>query len=160
MALWCDEHLASYQDHDTYTGADGTTYPAQYPKGEISELRPVAEVPPPDDAPSGRTVDGQPRGGVIVTGWHVERVGGVPTQVWDTAVRPDMTPDEVVAAAVSVCKADAQTALHKSDVTVLRCVETGVALPETWAAYRQMLRAIISGGPGPIPARPDYPEGT
>ena len=55
----------------------------------------------------------------------------------------------------------AQSALDKSDVTVLRCVEAGVALPPEWATYRQGLRDIIAGeATGPLPVRPDYPAGT
>ncbi len=68
---------------------------------------------------------------------------------------------KAVEQASALAMAEAQIALDKSDVTVLRCVEVGVALPVVWAAYRQDLRAIIAGKVlGPLPARPNYPAGT
>jgi hypothetical protein len=58
----------------------------------------------------------------------------------------------------------AQTALDKSDLTVLRCVENGIAVPADWITYREALRAIVrspSGDPSQLlPAMPDYPPGT
>lgn len=56
----------------------------------------------------------------------------------------------------------AQTAIEKSDVTVLRCYENAVTVPSTWQEYRTTLRAIISGTSTAtsLPTMPDYPEGT
>jgi hypothetical protein len=52
-------------------------------------------------------------------------------------------------------------ALHKSDITVLRCLEAGTAVPPEWIAYRQALRDIVSADSGDpaagLPVRPDYP---
>jgi hypothetical protein len=54
--------------------------------------------------------------------------------------------------------AQAQAALSRSDVQVLRCYEAGVPFPPRWAAYRQILRDIGSGKrPGPVPEHPDWP---
>ena len=39
----------------------------------------------------------------------------------------------------------AQTALTKSDLTVLRCLEKGVAVPAEVVAYRAALRQIVNG---------------
>ncbi len=55
--------------------------------------------------------------------------------------------------------AQAQAALSRSDVQVLRCYEAGVPFPPRWAAYRQVLRDIGSGRrPGPVPEHPDWPR--
>ncbi|MDR3495359.1 MAG: hypothetical protein P4L82_12230 [Ancalomicrobiaceae bacterium] len=56
--------------------------------------------------------------------------------------------------------AEARSALTASDMTVLRCVEAGVAVPAEWVAYRRALRAIVAGGSAALPARPAYPAGT
>jgi hypothetical protein len=56
----------------------------------------------------------------------------------------------------------AQVAIERSDITVLRSVEHGIAVPSEWQAYRAELRAIISGTSTAteLPSMPDYPEGT
>lgn len=54
----------------------------------------------------------------------------------------------------------AQAALGETDATALRCFKAGVAFPPEWIAYVAALRAIVRGGPGPVPARPAYPAGT
>ena len=63
-----------------------------------------------------------------------------------------------------VYKQQAQSLIDKSDVTLIRCVENGVAVPATWADYRKALRAIISASTGdttkPLPTRPSFPAGT
>jgi hypothetical protein len=57
-------------------------------------------------------------------------------------------------------RAAANKALEASDITVLRCVEAGVSVPEEWAAYRAALRAITASGAGALPTKPPYPAGT
>ena len=60
-----------------------------------------------------------------------------------------------------ILKAQAQVALNKSDVTVLRGVEDGSGVSPEWRAYRKALRDIISkGGATELPPVPEYPEGT
>lgn len=71
-------------------------------------------------------------------------------------------------AAVSVLthaslKISAQTALDKSDVTVVRCYSAAVAVPTAWQTYRSALRAIVNGGDTTstsLPTVPSYPQGT
>lgn len=54
----------------------------------------------------------------------------------------------------------AKAALEKSDMTALRCLKAEVEFPQSWKDYVSALRQIVSGGAGPLPVRPDYPEGT
>lgn len=55
-------------------------------------------------------------------------------------------------------------ALAESDITVLRCAEAGVPVPQSWRAFRAALRLIVSSESGDpdagLPARPEYPPGT
>lgn len=51
----------------------------------------------------------------------------------------------------------ARAALDASDVTILRCGERNMAVPQAWADYREALRAIVRDGAGVLPARPDWP---
>lgn len=54
--------------------------------------------------------------------------------------------------------AQAQDALSRSDIQVLRCYEDGIPFPAEWVAYRRRLRDIGSGKtPGPVPERPAWP---
>ena len=54
--------------------------------------------------------------------------------------------------------AQAQEALRRSDIQVLRCYEDGKPFPAEWVAYRRRLRDLGSGRlPGPMPERPDWP---
>lgn len=59
---------------------------------------------------------------------------------------------------------EALGALAESDITVLRCAEAGVPVPQAWRDYRAALRQIVSsdiGDPDPgLPERPAYPPGT
>ncbi len=64
------------------------------------------------------------------------------------------------AAATAALIAQAQTALDKSDITVLRCTENGIAVPADWATYRASLRTIVKNGSGTLPVAPAYPAGT
>jgi hypothetical protein len=60
-------------------------------------------------------------------------------------------------------QAQAKILLIKSDTTLLRCYEAGVALPTEWATYRKDLRTILStaaGIPQTLPTQPTYPQGT
>lgn len=76
--------------------------------------------------------------------------GGVATQFQE----PDTSKAKLQAAA--------QTALDSSDVTLMRCYEAAVLLPQAWKDYRVALRAIVSGKSTAteLPARPAYPAGT
>lgn len=64
----------------------------------------------------------------------------------------------------SSLQSQALGALTESDITVLRCVESGVAVPQAWRDYRAALRLIVSSETGDpdlgLPARPEYPAGT
>lgn len=60
-------------------------------------------------------------------------------------------------------KQQAQIALNKSDITMMRCVEAGIAAPAAWNSYRKALRAIANGidtTSTTLPLQPAYPAGT
>lgn len=59
-----------------------------------------------------------------------------------------------------VLKQQAQAALNKSDITVIRCAENGVTVTKAWITYRATLRTIINTGKGKLPSQPSYPAGT
>jgi hypothetical protein len=73
-------------------------------------------------------------------------------------------PPPIVENAWVEYKQQAQAALDKSDMTVIRCVEAGVTLPAAWVTYRKALRAIVGASTGDptqaLPMRPAYPAGT
>lgn len=96
LRLWTDDSLRPIRDTDDYTDADGVQHLAQRDKASIPGLRQVTPTPRPDESPVAYTADGQPRGGVVVTGWHNEMLDGVPVQVWDTQARPELTEEEAV----------------------------------------------------------------
>lgn len=143
--MWTDNTLSPIANGDDYTDADGTYYPAQFPKADIPGLFPVTETPRPDAAE------------VIVSGFHIDASH---TQVWETQPRPGKTPEELAAEERLTLTREAYRAMTACDVTVLRCMKAGVAFPAEWVAYDAALRAILSGGNGPLPTRPDYPAGT
>lgn len=70
MPIWTDATLRIIQDGEDYRAPDGTLYPAGWPRADIPGVQQVAETQTPTD-PS-----------MITTGWAVEMVKGVPTQVW------------------------------------------------------------------------------
>jgi len=83
----------------------------------------------------------------------------------------ELSAEEIAAIAATAAdaawaslKARAMAALNDSDTTVMRCYESGIALPDEWVKYRKALRAIVSASSGDgsqsLPARPDYPAGT
>lgn len=74
-------------------------------------------------------------------------------------VEPDPVPASP-APSQTDAPALAGAALLASDLTVLRCCEAGVPVPEAWRQYRVSLRAIVSGIVAALPPRPDYPPET
>ncbi|WP_250439900.1 hypothetical protein [Caballeronia sp. AZ1_KS37] len=77
----------------------------------------------------------------------------------NTAI-PYAGPDE----AWSQYQIDAKTSLDLSDVTIMRCIENNVTVPQEWKDYRKALRLIVSTVSGDasqaFPVRPEYPEGS
>jgi len=82
---------------DAYVDPEGVTYLADWHKSTIPGLVPVTMADRPDETPTAYTLSGEPRGGVIVTGWRVELIDGTPTQVWETEARPALSADEAAA---------------------------------------------------------------
>lgn len=71
------------------------------------------------------------------------------------------TADEIAAEAWSTYQEQAKAALARSDVTMLRCFESGITAPAAWVTYRKDLRAIVSAPSGDptaqLPSIPPYP---
>lgn len=58
---------------------------------------------------------------------------------------------------------EAQIALNRSDITIIRCYSAAVVVPNEWQAYRSALRSIINGSDETstsLPSIPSYPPGT
>jgi hypothetical protein len=74
------------------------------------------------------------------------------------------TQVEIDADNLAAYKQQAQSALDKSDQTMLRCFESAVAVPAEWIAYRKSLRAVVSletyDPSQSLPDRPTFPVGT
>ncbi len=75
--MYTNKNLEVIHDNDPYTGADGTNYPRNHPKGDIPtdveklrELFLVTEVPRPPNTET-----------EITTGFHIDENH---KQVWDT----------------------------------------------------------------------------
>ena len=57
----------------------------------------------------------------------------------------------------------AQSALAKADIVVIRCYSAGMSVPSAWNVYRDALRAIVNGTDTTsttLPVTPPYPSGT
>ena len=54
----------------------------------------------------------------------------------------------------------AQAALTKSDITMIRCLSAGLTVPTEWQAYRAALRDVLSGKRTTMPTQPSYIAGT
>lgn len=83
-------------------------------------------------------------------------LNGAWTQQWSVTA---ITATEIAAA----LKTAAANSLAASDVTMIRCVESGVAVPAAWNTYRKALRAIANGTDTTstaLPVIPAYPAGT
>lgn len=80
------------------------------------------------------------------------------------ALPPPPSAADLAATAWVAYQYQAKVALDASDTTVLRCYESGVALPPEWSAYRKALRAILTAPVAAtvpaLPAKPAYPQGT
>ncbi len=48
--------------------------------------------------------------------------------------------------------------LKKSDITIIRCLERDIEIPQEWIFYRDNLRKIKNGSGENIPEIPKYPE--
>jgi len=76
----------------------------------------------------------------------------------------EVQPAPIIADAWIAIQSQAQIALDKSDITMIRCIENGAAVPAGWVSYRKALRAIICATTGDaakqLPTRPSFPVGT
>lgn len=78
-------------------------------------------------------------------------------QVW---IASGNTPTISAVSGPSALIGSASELLAASDITVLRCVESGVPVPPDWSAYRAALREVLSGRASALPTRPAFPAKT
>ncbi|MFP3638100.1 XkdW family protein [Paraburkholderia sp. SIMBA_054] len=111
---------------------------------------------------------------LFLTNWQVgqDDDGNQFISFWDYGDVPQPTMEQLQAAAPAAeaaahlgeYKQQALAAFPASDITVLRCVEHGIAIPADWVSYRAALRAIISAPVGTVvtalPVKPPYPSGS
>ncbi|CUW41153.1 protein of unknown function (putative phage tail fiber protein) [Magnetospirillum sp. XM-1] len=162
MTIWTDQTLIPIAAAAPYTDADGVQHLGQRDKATIPGLMMVTPADRPPADPTGYTVDGQARGGVAITmidgrEWRIEMIGGVPTQVWNTVERAEMTADEAQAVAVAALRIERDRRLSASDIMVLPDRWEGYT-PEqraAWTAYRQALRDLPEAAANP--AAPVWP---
>jgi hypothetical protein len=74
--MWTNSALVTIHDHAPVVGDDGTQYPGNWPKENIPGLERVSETAPPGSSTN------------VVTGYAIERLAGVPTQVWASTPVP------------------------------------------------------------------------
>lgn len=75
------------------------------------------------------------------------------------AINFTRSPDQIRSELI----AQAQAALDKSDITILRCYSANVTVPSAWEIYRAALRIIVNGTDTTstsLPIAPSYPSGT
>ena len=98
--------------------------------------------------------DSEQHGRDLYTQAMTGTLGGIAAYVAPVPTATQLHDDLVVAA---------KTALTKSDITLLRCIEVGIAVPADWSNYRAQLRAIVNGTDTTsttLPPQPAYPAGT
>ena len=180
MGYWIDDRGTVTADGEIFVDADGVTHTAQRDKSTIEDLTAITETDRPDETPDAYTADGSARGGVVVTGWHVETVDGIPVQVWDTEARTDMTEAEAEAAEAtarasgwSMVRTKRAILLTETDALLLRhqdqeaLVSAGGMAATTLTAdqiaalraYRQTLRDLPEtfGAPDADPTAVEWP---
>jgi hypothetical protein len=60
---------------------------------------------------------------------------------------------------VAADKDIAAATLQRTDHVIINCYEHAVPVPADWVVWRDALRTIAAGGPGPVPPIPPYPAG-
>ncbi len=83
MNLWVDSNGVTVFDNQQYRDASGNLWTKESNKATIPGLSVVVQVDKPTD-PS-----------LIITGFTVQTIGGVKTQVWTTAPKPAPSSDEI-----------------------------------------------------------------
>lgn len=137
--MYTDSTLQPIKDKASYISQAGINYPPDFPKDEIPGLFSVTETAPPDDAT------------LFITGFIVDQNHN---QVWQTRKK---TAEELK----EDWKNEAINKLLATDITIIRCYEAGIPVPNDWRDYRATLRSIKRGDiNGPAPTRPVFPEGT
>lgn len=93
MALYSElvngQIVQTVNDGQPITTADGTKYPANFPKAEVPGLVQVVETAPPSATQA------------ITSGYSVQLVSNVPTQVWNSQPIPLATAQQTAAAALT-----------------------------------------------------------
>jgi hypothetical protein len=123
--MWLTPSGAAIGNNDRYTGADGTSYPANFPKSEIAELVPVTLTDRPETT---RFQD---------AGYVIENA----VQIWSVTDWPRERIYAEIASKIEEVRTERNSRLASEidNINPIRWGAMTAAKKDEWRAYRQAL---------------------